>query len=407
MAITFALAIASLVVAWWLDRRRRLTLDLATVPAAAVYAGRNEVRGRAWHPSPTLAHYSETPCIYWVYAFQERRRRKDTWYWHTLEQHRGGHAELDVVDASGSVRVHLDGALLEERPIFLAHVEADGTPLKTPGSHAQHRHIERGLAVGDPVFVSGDGHLDPDTLEPDIRGGTPLIVTLKDETDLRVAEGWFTVAAAGSALFWAWATGAQAGVLAGVLTLVAAAAMLWVGILVTIRNRIQALVQAADRAWNLIDVQLARRHDLVPKLVAVARAAGEQERVLQESAASADWSASADSDAPHTVGAADDEARTQTGHIRHLLRAIERHPELESEPTMIELRQQLSDAESRIDGARTVYNDTIEGLRVRRTTMPAPLVVRWTDQREFEYFSASGFERTVPPVTVDFDSFSG
>ncbi len=48
------------------------------MPAAAVHAGRSEVKGRAWHPSPTTSHLTRTPSVWWTFVFEEKRRHTRT-----------------------------------------------------------------------------------------------------------------------------------------------------------------------------------------------------------------------------------------------------------------------------------------------------------------------------------------
>ena len=67
-----------LLLAWLAERRRRVYADLETIPAAAVYAGRNEVKGRAWHARPTHAHETHLPCVWWRYTLEEERKEKST-----------------------------------------------------------------------------------------------------------------------------------------------------------------------------------------------------------------------------------------------------------------------------------------------------------------------------------------
>ena len=67
------LGILSLGFAWWLDRRRRLYSDTATTPAAAVFMGHNEVKGRAWVANPSVSKLTSTPSVRWSYVLQEER----------------------------------------------------------------------------------------------------------------------------------------------------------------------------------------------------------------------------------------------------------------------------------------------------------------------------------------------
>src|SRR5262245_34550522 len=107
-------AVLAAVTAWLLERRWRSYVDLATTPAAAVSAGRNEVSGRAWAAAPLTSRLTGTAAVRWDYRLEEERRhtrtvtsqgsngqtttRTETYeQWHVIEEDGGSLAELDVV----------------------------------------------------------------------------------------------------------------------------------------------------------------------------------------------------------------------------------------------------------------------------------------------------------------------
>jgi LemA protein len=106
-----------------------------------------------------------------------------------------------------------------------------------------------------------------------------------------------------------------------------------------------------DRAWSLIDVQLARRHELVPRLVAVVEGYAAHERSLQEALASA-----------------------RGGTPAALLALREAYPQLKADTVYQGLFDELTSTENRIAGARDYFNETVTIVRDRTRTFPGVLL---------------------------------
>lgn len=417
-------AAGAFVVAWLLDRRRRVYADLETIPAAAVYAGRNEVKGRAWHDEPTLAHESRTPCVWWRYTLEEERREENTdedgnttttLVWKTIEEEEDQVPHFELVDDSGSVRVVFNKASVSPRQIMSREFRVNDPrtffqKMFSFGGNrtGKYRHTERGIVIGDEVFVTGEASLRDDVVQPQIDGGRPYLISTRSEDSHRSWTGGAAavlvvlgIAAAGMGGFsLAEAPGAVAAVIAALL--VAGS-----GTLIVLYNRLSLQVQSAARAWSLIDIQLARRHDLIPKLASAARGLIDHERVLLESLAIARTSLAGSAPTEETVSQADHEAGEQTGRIRQLLAVIEDYPELKANDAMLEVQQQIADSENRIAATRGFYNDSVTLLRNQRGTFPGVLVARFADKRRFALFGADGFERTVPNIEFDWDVGKG
>jgi LemA protein len=177
--------------------------------------------------------------------------------------------------------------------------------------------------------------------------------------------------------------------------LIVALTLLTIAWVVILFNRLQLLVESVSRAWTLIDVQLQRRHDLVPALarVVAAHAAHEQD-VLTRVAAARRWEAGTAEQAAQLSG----EAAEQTTALNQIVAVSEGHPELEADAAFLELQHALADAEARIAASRTFFNDTVTLLHDRTRTFPGVLFARWLQLPYHELISAKGFERTVPAV---------
>jgi hypothetical protein len=417
--------------AWLVDRRRRAYADLATTPAAAVFAGRNEVKGRAWTAQPLTSHRSGTPSVWWSYRLEEERRhtrtvtttdsqgrsqtRTETYHqWHVIDRKSEELAWCEVVDETGSVPVRLDSARVEARSVFddtFRSGEGRGI-LESLFSNrtGRYREFEDAVAVGDQLFVVGEAELDEATGIPVLQRDV-LVTTRSEESRTRwlgVGVGALLVLAVagivgGGALVTspdeperptAWLPG-----LAASLVVLTAAGS------VTLYNRLRLLAESAERAWTLVDVQLQRRHDLIPALArTVAAHAAHEASVLEQAAAGRAGAEVRDPAGARGATELGGDAVEQTARLRHILGVAEAHPVLTADTSFLELQRTLADTESRIAGSRTFYNDTLLLLRNQMTRFPGVLVASRLRLAHRDPIGAEGFERTVPAVERTFAS---
>jgi len=422
------IAPVAFVAAWLFDRRRRVYADLGTTPAAAVYAGRNEVKGRAWHERPLSAHISGTPSVRWTYRLEEERQhtrtvtdtdsegrtstRTETYTeWHEIEALAEARASVQVVDDSGAVEVVWADASISPRTT-VSETFRDGEKkgflarlVSFDNRTGRYRQTETAIAIGDDLYVVGEASMPSNAKVPRIDHGNPFIVSTRPEESHRrragIAVPIFLVI--GAALTIWGASGFESGI-AVPLALGLLAALLISAVTLIVFNQLQAFVQKAARAWSLIDVQLTRRHELIPALEAVTAAAMDHERTTQEAATSARALMLGDAPDAATIEKAETAVREQSTRLRQLVAVIEGHPTLRSDSVAIALQQELADTENRIAGTRTFYNETVTLLRNKRGTFPGVLIARFADPRRFALFRAEGFERTVPTISYEFGS---
>ncbi len=148
--------------------------------------------------------------------------------------------------------------------------------------------------------------------------------------------------------------------------------------LVILFNRLVARRNLAQEAWSGIDVQLKRRHDLLPKLVAVVKAYAQHERAVQEQAVAARTGA------PAAERAAAENALT--GQLRGLLAVVEAYPDLKADQGYLDLQRQVSDTEEQIQYARRYFNGTVRELNILVDAFPSNLVARLFGFTTMEYF---------------------
>jgi LemA protein len=162
-----------------------------------------------------------------------------------------------------------------------------------------------------------------------------------------------------------------------VLAVLAAVAVFVVGLY----NGLVRLRNACKNAFSQIDVQLKRRHDLIPNLVETAKAYLKHERETLESVVRARNAAVA---ATATAAASPGDPAAMRGlagaegalgvSLSRLLAVAEAYPALKADVTMTRLMEELSSTENRIAFSRQAFNDAVMGYNTARETFPGLLL---------------------------------
>lgn len=177
----------------------------------------------------------------------------------------------------------------------------------------------------------------------------------------------------------------------GIVALVAAAAFVWLTY-----NRMVARRLAVDNSWAQIDVQLRRRHDLIPNLVEAVRGYAAHERGTFERVTEARTAAIAAGRLPQRAAAEGSLGRA-TGR---LLAVAEAYPELEASENFAQLMDELSETEDGIAITRRVYNDTVETYNTMIQVVPAVIVARLFGFDRREFFDAPAESEATPSVEL-------
>ena len=165
---------------------------------------------------------------------------------------------------------------------------------------------------------------------------------------------------------------------------------------VLIFNRLTALRQMARNGWSDIDVQLKRRADLIPRLVATVKGYADHERTLFEDVVEARNRALAAGDDVDARGAA--EGRVARGAAR-LFALKEDYPALKSNENFLELQTELADTEDKIEFARRFYNGAVRELNTAVKTVPYNIVAGPFGFTEWSYFEADASDVDAPDVS--------
>src|ERR1700692_4395432 len=160
--------------------------------------------------------------------------------------------------------------------------------------------------------------------------------------------------------------------------------------LVTARNRTQ-------EAWSEIDVELKRRHDLIPNLVNTVQGYMGHERGTLEAVTNARAGAVAAgaSGDPAKIGAAENMLNQS---LRSLFAVSENYPDLKAIGAFTNLQEQLTATEDKIEFSRRFYNGNVRDYNIKLQTLPTSLIAGVLGFKAFGFFQADESDRAVPQV---------
>lgn len=181
-----------------------------------------------------------------------------------------------------------------------------------------------------------------------------------------------------------------------VLLLVIGAVIVW---FIHTYNRFVHRQMEIDNGWSAIDIQLKRRHDLIPNLVETARGymkheSGTLTRIAELRASIAKAPAGA-----NVLGMESE----LTKMIGSLLAVVENYPELKANQNFMSLQEELASTENRIAFARQYYNEVVKQFNISIRVFPASVVagLLHLQSREMWDLDASPAERGSVAVTFD------
>ena len=178
----------------------------------------------------------------------------------------------------------------------------------------------------------------------------------------------------------------------GIIAVVA----LWV---VFAYNRFVTFVNRVKEAWADIDVQLKRRYDLIPNLVASVKGyAAHEAGTLQKVTDARTKAMGANTVAEHAEA-----ENVLTGALKSLFAVSEAYPDLKANTNFIELQRELSDTENKIQAARRFYNSVVQELQNALEMFPSNIVGNTFGFKTREFFELGEGEGAArEPVKVSF-----
>ncbi|MBL9140520.1 MAG: LemA family protein [Phycisphaerae bacterium] len=382
--------------AWWSGVRfYRLLKDMPTVRIRGIFVGLVETTGTAKCARPLAAGISDTACVFHRWSVSEHWRRTETYRdkdgktrtrvvsGSDVVASGGAATDFDLTDDTDAIAVRVKHADWRSRTSVseqvarghpLYHTKAPGTVVS--GSTGVRSFSEDIVAVGDPLYVVGSAAISSEgtTLELRRDGDDEDMLIISTGTEKSVAGGrlaWAIVAfvfgvalagagtapvalllrdaplsdAARSSTLW---TGAAVGAAA----FMAMCTGMWLFIM---RNGVVRVRTRWQRAVSLVDVQLRRRFDLIPNLVAVTQGLATHERTVQVAMA---------------------ELRAGTAADVALRALVEAYPQLKADGAFLKLQAELAATEDRIALARRFELESRAAFLDRLRTFPEGLVAR-------------------------------
>jgi LemA protein len=170
-----------------------------------------------------------------------------------------------------------------------------------------------------------------------------------------------------------------------------------IGLGVLIYNGLVQMREHVDSSWSDIDVQLKRRHDLVPNLVETVRGYASHERETLEGVIRA-------RNAAMSASGPEDRAKAEnqlSGALRQIFALSEAYPQLQAAENFRDLQQTLKQLEDSIQRARGSYNNQVREYNTKIRSVPSNIVANAFGFRAREFFEIEEAAREVPRVSFD------
>ena len=171
----------------------------------------------------------------------------------------------------------------------------------------------------------------------------------------------------------------------GVVVLLALAVVVSYNRFVRQRNLVQ-------ESWRQVDVELNRRHDLVPNLVETVKGYAAHERTVLANVVQARAAAL---DAPTVPAKAEAETKL-AGSLRGLFAVAEAYPDLKAAGPFVQLQAQLAETEDRIAAARRFYNGNVRALNTRVEAFPSSVIAGAFHVEKADYFETDDPDVRAP-----------
>lgn len=168
-------------------------------------------------------------------------------------------------------------------------------------------------------------------------------------------------------------------------------AFLW-----SLYNSLITMSTQIDEAWSQIDVQLKRRVDLIPNIVASVKGYAKHEKSVFENVTKA-RSAMMKAESPQAMAKASDGLSSA---LKSLFAVAENYPQLKANENFIQLQNQLTDTEDKIAYSRQFYNSTVTDFNVKVRVFPNTIIAGMLGFKEKPFFKTEGAEREA--VKVEF-----
>ncbi len=183
-----------------------------------------------------------------------------------------------------------------------------------------------------------------------------------------------------------------------VVLIIIAIIVVLVIVLIALYNGLVQKRLRVDEAFAQIEVQLKRRHDLIPNLVnAVKGYMGFEQKVLTDVTNARAAAVAAGGQGPTQQAAAEN---ALTGTLRSLFAVVENYPELKANENVLALQEQLTTTENQISFSRQHYNASVLDYHTGIQTFPSVLIAGMFGFTKRDFFDAEPEAETVPNVDL-------
>lgn len=405
-------------------RRKRLVQNLPTSKTTGVFIGLVELKGTAESENPLTSHLAGRRCVHYAWTVQEHWRRTVTYTdskgrvrtrtesgWTTVAS--GGEMiAFYLRDDCGVIFVRPEGAEIEPLTVLdetctpaSALYHGKGPALPVLNSTFRRRFVERAIPLHAPLYLMGQARERREVVAPEIakdESAPMFLISTRTEEQVRSGFVW---------AFWLWLVFGLALAVAGLVIADAhrgldpaahwpryllpaggfAVAVVpgWVWM---VFNSLVDLRQRVRQGWAQVDVQLKRRHDLIPRLVDMVTGFRDYENKLQAEIATLRAQMTA---TPPGVAGPDYQACART-----LVAIREAYPELKAQESFAHLQKNLVDTEQRIALARGYFNEIATHYNTRLEQVPDRFIAALARLQPQPLMQSNEFERA--PVEVNF-----
>ena len=411
-------ALVLLILAFRSYRHKRLIDDTPTSKTRGVFIGMSELKGTAESETPLQSYLTGIKCVYYKWQVEEKWSRwvrdakghsRHESGWRTVAHG----TELNpfyLKDDTGIIQVNPEGASVTGNRVFdRTCVRSDplyfgkGPSVEIANSDHRRRFQETVLPLHVPLYVMGQAKEREDLVAARIvrdKSAPLFVISTRSEKQISGRFGvffwlWFTlgllVAGGGTYAQAILSTGVpgvswQPAISAVIVYLfIAGLGWLW-----TVYNSLIGLRQRVKQAWSQVDVQLKRRHDLIPNIVNTVEGYSFHEKETQILITEL---------RRQMVATAPGESGPDYRGLLPLLQAvIETYPELKSNTLFTGLQQSLTDTEQRIALARDYFNNVTTYYNNRLEIVPDKFVAWMARLQPKLLLTAADFARA--PVSV-------
>jgi LemA protein len=174
-------------------------------------------------------------------------------------------------------------------------------------------------------------------------------------------------------------------------------AVLLIIYVIAIFNRLVSQQNRVEEAWSGIDVQLKRRHELIPNLVTIVKEYARHESSVFERVTQLRSQAVNNADKSNRSSVEQDLAQS----LKNMLILSEQYPELKADANFRKLGDQLVETEDMLQMARRYYNGTVRDMNIRVESFPSNLVAKSLGFSSRPFFEVDyATERNVPDVDL-------